>query len=57
KCVVILSILMQSTNRRSNALQSILSIFLQSTHTPQKVINTQPSVLPIPVPAMHNTSW
>jgi hypothetical protein len=31
---------MQSTNRRSNALQSILGIFLQSTHTPQKVIDT-----------------
>ncbi|KAG2120928.1 uncharacterized protein F5147DRAFT_766804 [Suillus discolor] len=40
KCVVILGILMQSTNRRSNALQSILGIFLQSTHTPQKVIDT-----------------
>ncbi|KAG2041279.1 hypothetical protein BDR03DRAFT_979686 [Suillus americanus] len=40
KRVVILSILMQSTNRRSNALQSILGIFLQSTHTPQKVIDT-----------------
>ncbi|KAG1904411.1 uncharacterized protein F5891DRAFT_977266 [Suillus fuscotomentosus] len=40
KRVIILGILMQSTNRRSNALQSILGIFLQSTHTPQKVIDT-----------------
>ncbi|KAG1888769.1 hypothetical protein F4604DRAFT_1877255 [Suillus subluteus] len=31
---------MQSMNHRSNALQSILGIFLQSTHTPQKVIDT-----------------
>ncbi|KAG1736672.1 uncharacterized protein EDB91DRAFT_1337407 [Suillus paluster] len=31
---------MQSTNQRSNALQSVLGIFLQSTHTPQKVIDT-----------------
>ncbi|KAG2365345.1 hypothetical protein BDR07DRAFT_1481465 [Suillus spraguei] len=40
KCVVILSILMQGMNQKSNALQSILSIFLQSVHVPQKVIDT-----------------
>ncbi|KAG2152930.1 hypothetical protein DEU56DRAFT_727371 [Suillus clintonianus] len=40
KKVVILSILMQSSNRNSNALQSIVGIFLQSVHTPQKVIDT-----------------
>ncbi|KAG1854535.1 hypothetical protein F4604DRAFT_1503934, partial [Suillus subluteus] len=34
KKVVILSILMQSSNRKSNTLQSVLGIFLQSTHTP-----------------------
>ncbi|KIJ18410.1 hypothetical protein PAXINDRAFT_109793, partial [Paxillus involutus ATCC 200175] len=38
KKIVIISILTQSTNRKSNALQSIVGIFLQSTHTPQKVI-------------------
>ena len=30
---------MQSTNQKSNALQSILGIFLQSVHAPQKVID------------------
>ncbi|KAG2061416.1 hypothetical protein BDR06DRAFT_1041435 [Suillus hirtellus] len=40
KHVVILSILMQGTNQKSNALQSILGIFLQSVHAPQKVIDT-----------------
>ncbi|KAG1775698.1 hypothetical protein EV702DRAFT_931378, partial [Suillus placidus] len=40
KKVVILSIMMQSTNRKSNALQSILGIFLQSMHTPQHVVDT-----------------
>ena len=32
--------MIQCTNRKANALQSILGIFLQSTHTPQKVIDT-----------------
>ncbi|KIK32355.1 hypothetical protein CY34DRAFT_101658, partial [Suillus luteus UH-Slu-Lm8-n1] len=40
KKVVILSIMMQSTNRKSNVLQSILGIFLQSMHTPQHVVDT-----------------
>ncbi|KAG1802200.1 uncharacterized protein HD556DRAFT_1228210 [Suillus plorans] len=40
KKVVILSILMQSSNQNSNTLQSVVGIFLQSVHTPQKVINT-----------------
>ncbi|KAG2344671.1 hypothetical protein BDR05DRAFT_975433 [Suillus weaverae] len=40
KKVVILSILMQSSNQNSNALQSIFRIFLQSMHTPQRVIET-----------------
>ncbi|KAG2078758.1 hypothetical protein BDR04DRAFT_1124430 [Suillus decipiens] len=39
KHIVILSILMQNTNQRLNTLQSILRIFLQSMHTPQKVID------------------
>ncbi|KAI6011403.1 hypothetical protein BKA83DRAFT_4502458 [Pisolithus microcarpus] len=40
KKVVVMSILMQSMNQKANALQSILGIFFQSTHTPQKVIDT-----------------
>ncbi|KAF9231987.1 hypothetical protein BU15DRAFT_81749 [Melanogaster broomeanus] len=40
KKTMICSILMQSTNRKSNSLQSILGIFLQSVHAPQKVIDT-----------------
>ncbi|KAG1892850.1 uncharacterized protein F5891DRAFT_986368 [Suillus fuscotomentosus] len=40
KKVVILSIMMQSMNRKSNALQSIIGIFLQSMHTPQNVVDT-----------------
>ncbi|KAG1906365.1 uncharacterized protein F5891DRAFT_1125670 [Suillus fuscotomentosus] len=36
----LLGILMQGTNQKSNALQSILGIFLQSVHAPQKVIDT-----------------
>ncbi|KAG1775335.1 hypothetical protein EV702DRAFT_1046931 [Suillus placidus] len=40
KKVVLLSIMMQSMNRKSNALQSIIGIFLQSMHTPQNVVDT-----------------
>ncbi|KAG2139339.1 hypothetical protein DEU56DRAFT_944418 [Suillus clintonianus] len=36
--VTVLSIMMRSTNQRSNTLQSLVGMFLQSTHTPQKVI-------------------
>src|SRR6267154_6526899 len=32
--------MMQSTNHKSNALQSILGIFLQSMHTPQHIVDT-----------------
>ncbi|KIK80360.1 hypothetical protein PAXRUDRAFT_158903, partial [Paxillus rubicundulus Ve08.2h10] len=38
--IMICSILMQSTNWKSNAFQSILGISLQSVHAPQKVIDT-----------------
>ncbi|KIK76595.1 hypothetical protein PAXRUDRAFT_18084 [Paxillus rubicundulus Ve08.2h10] len=31
---------MQCTNQKANALQSILGIYLQSSHAPQKVIDT-----------------
>ncbi|KAG1882355.1 hypothetical protein F4604DRAFT_1546252, partial [Suillus subluteus] len=40
KKVVIISIMMQSVQPKSNALQSIIGIFLQSAHTPQNVIDT-----------------
>ncbi|KAF8448777.1 hypothetical protein L210DRAFT_3341799, partial [Boletus edulis BED1] len=40
KKIVVMSILMHSTNRKSNSLQSLIGIFLQSAHTPQKVIET-----------------
>ncbi|KIK82495.1 hypothetical protein PAXRUDRAFT_153708, partial [Paxillus rubicundulus Ve08.2h10] len=40
KKVVIFSIVMQCTNQNANALQSILGIYLQSSHAPQKVIDT-----------------
>ncbi|KAG1862648.1 hypothetical protein F4604DRAFT_1929403 [Suillus subluteus] len=38
--VTVLSIMMRSTNQRSNTLQSLMGMFLQSTHTLQKVIET-----------------
>ena len=40
KKTVIFSILMQSMNWKCNALQSILGIFLQSAHAPQKVVGS-----------------
>ncbi|KAG2140009.1 hypothetical protein BD769DRAFT_1288794, partial [Suillus cothurnatus] len=40
KKVIIFSIIMQTANQKSNVFQSIFGIFLQSTHTPQKVIET-----------------
>ncbi|KAG2072891.1 hypothetical protein BDR04DRAFT_1127467 [Suillus decipiens] len=38
--IMVLSIMMRSTNQRSNTLQSLMGMFLQSMHTPQKVIET-----------------
>ncbi|KAI6038037.1 hypothetical protein EDC04DRAFT_2517357, partial [Pisolithus marmoratus] len=38
--VVILSILVHNTNQKANCLQCMLGIFLQSVHTPQKVVET-----------------
>ncbi|KAI6163520.1 hypothetical protein EDD17DRAFT_1776034 [Pisolithus thermaeus] len=35
-----MSILMHGSNQKANVLQSLLGLFLQSTHTPYKVINT-----------------
>ncbi|KAF9230223.1 hypothetical protein BU15DRAFT_83896 [Melanogaster broomeanus] len=40
KKTIIIGMLMQSSNQKANALQSILGIFLQSAHTPQKVVDT-----------------
>ncbi|KAI6120802.1 hypothetical protein EV401DRAFT_2070333 [Pisolithus croceorrhizus] len=37
---IITSILMNGWNQKSNALQSLLGLFLQSAHTPYKVIDT-----------------
>ena len=37
--LVIVSIMVQSTNQKANTLQSILGIFLHSTGTPHRVIN------------------
>ena len=39
KKVVIISIMMQSTNQKCNALESVFGIFLHSTNTPEKVIS------------------
>ncbi|KAJ7733399.1 hypothetical protein DFH07DRAFT_944866 [Mycena maculata] len=38
KIVVMISIMMQSRNNKSNALESVFGIFLHSTNTPEKVI-------------------
>ncbi|KAG2154427.1 uncharacterized protein EDB93DRAFT_1239484 [Suillus bovinus] len=38
--ITVLSIMMRSTNQRSNTLQSLVEMFLQSMYTPQKVIET-----------------
>ncbi|KAG2030298.1 hypothetical protein BDR03DRAFT_824581, partial [Suillus americanus] len=40
KKVIIFSIIMQTVNQKSNTFQSIFSIFLQSAHAPQNVIET-----------------
>ncbi|KAF8214387.1 hypothetical protein K438DRAFT_2149740 [Mycena galopus ATCC 62051] len=40
KKVVIISILMQSTNQQANMLESVIGIFLHASNTPSKVIET-----------------
>ncbi|KAI6013321.1 hypothetical protein PISMIDRAFT_9583 [Pisolithus microcarpus 441] len=40
KKTIVMSILMHGSNQKANALQSLLGLFLQSTHTPYKVIDT-----------------
>jgi len=38
--MLVISVLMHCMNQKVNPLQSILGIFMQSAHTPQKVIDT-----------------
>ncbi|KAI6144646.1 hypothetical protein BKA82DRAFT_144732 [Pisolithus tinctorius] len=40
KKMIVSSVLMHSTNQKSNMLQSLLGLFLQSAYTPYKVIDT-----------------
>ncbi|KAJ6489495.1 hypothetical protein C8R47DRAFT_938826, partial [Mycena vitilis] len=40
KKVVIISIMMQSTNQQSNMLESVIGIFLHASNTPSKVVET-----------------
>ncbi|KAI6094040.1 hypothetical protein EV401DRAFT_1805192, partial [Pisolithus croceorrhizus] len=40
KKTIITSILMHGSNQKANTLQSLLGLFLQSVHTPYKVIDT-----------------
>ncbi|KIK74457.1 hypothetical protein PAXRUDRAFT_90892, partial [Paxillus rubicundulus Ve08.2h10] len=40
KKTIVSGIVMQGINQKSNTLQSILGFFLQSVHTPYKVIDT-----------------
>ncbi|KAF8144248.1 hypothetical protein K438DRAFT_1488274, partial [Mycena galopus ATCC 62051] len=40
KKVVMISVMMQSTNQKSNALESVFGIFLHAMNTPSKVIET-----------------
>ena len=55
KCVVVISILLQSTNEKCNYLQSILGIFFHSTSVPEKVIETLAHAgLSISLTSIHN---
>ncbi|KAF7973123.1 hypothetical protein HWV62_16158 [Athelia sp. TMB] len=55
KKVVMISIMMQGTNQRCNALESVFSVFLHSTNTPQKVIDALAHMgVSISVDAIHN---
>lgn len=54
--MVILSILLQSTNKRCNYLQSILGIFYHSASVPEKVIETLAHAgMSITLTSIHNT--
>lgn len=55
KCVVVISIFLQSVNKRCNYLQSVLGIFYHSTSVPEKVIETLAHAgLSISITAIHN---
>lgn len=55
KCVVVISILLQSTNEKCNYLQSVLGIFFHSTSVPEKVIETLAHAgLSISLTSIHN---
>ncbi|KZP32766.1 hypothetical protein FIBSPDRAFT_907052 [Athelia psychrophila] len=52
---LILFIMMQGTNQRCNALESVFGVFLHSTNTPQKVIDALAHMgVSISVDAIHN---
>ncbi|KZP14845.1 hypothetical protein FIBSPDRAFT_751267 [Athelia psychrophila] len=55
KKVVMISIMMQGTNQKCNALESVIGVFLHSTNTPQKVIDVLAHMgVSISVDAIHN---
>ncbi|KAG6884204.1 hypothetical protein C0992_006774 [Termitomyces sp. T32_za158] len=55
KKVVIISIIMQSTNQKTNALASIIGIFLHSCKTPEKVVEALARLgISISLNAIHN---
>ncbi|KAF8174506.1 hypothetical protein K438DRAFT_1908883 [Mycena galopus ATCC 62051] len=54
KKVVIISILMQSTNQQADMLESVIGIFLHASNTPSKVIETLAHMgIPISVDSIH----
>ncbi|KAF4566199.1 hypothetical protein EYR36_011614 [Pleurotus pulmonarius] len=55
KKVVIISIMMQSSNQRANALESVIGIFLHTCRTPEKVIAALARMgLSISIQSIHN---
>ncbi|KAJ7442353.1 hypothetical protein B0H11DRAFT_1749235 [Mycena galericulata] len=55
KKVVIISIMMQSTNQQSNMLESVIGIFLHASNTPSKVIEALARMgVSISVDSIHN---
>ncbi|KAG6847022.1 hypothetical protein H0H93_010587 [Arthromyces matolae] len=55
KKVVIISIIMQSTNQKTNAIPSLIGIFLHSCKTPEKVVEVLARLgISISINAIHN---
>ncbi|KAJ6540519.1 hypothetical protein B0H19DRAFT_959500, partial [Mycena capillaripes] len=55
KKVVIISMMMQSTNQQSNMLESVIGIFLHASNTPSKVIETLARMgISISLDSIHN---